>query len=121
MSRVYIVQEQMRWDHQLATYVPRFDLSAASQYGKFTFLLSPTATPRNPESILRDLRQGLREFTERDYLLLVGNPCLIGWAAAIAANLTEGQLSFLQWDQREQSYVVVDSGHGVCMFDGDPV
>lgn len=121
MSRVFIVQKQMKWDRDLGDYVPRYDFKPAAVFGEFNYLLSPTATPRNAESILTELRERLVDFQPDDYLLLVGNPCLIGWAAAIAADRTDGQLQFLQWDGREQAYAVIDTGRGISLFDGQPV
>lgn len=107
MAIVYIIQKQMRWDERQGELVSRFNLEPAQQYGEFVFLLSPTAAPFHPEPVLEELRKKLEPITVEDYLLLVGNPCLIGWATAIAADRTEGQVNLLQWHGKERRYIEV--------------
>ena len=107
MAVVYIIQKQMRYDERKRGLVPRFDLEPAKQYGELCYLLSPTAEPTDPEPVLKALRERLEHVTADDYLLLVGNPCLIGWATAIAADRTEGRVNFLQWHSRERRYLAV--------------
>lgn len=109
MSRVFIVQKQMRWDATQGELTPRFNLGPAKQYGELIFLLSPTAKPFNSEPIIRELQQKLDDFSHEDYLLLVGNPCLIGWATAIAADASGGPVRMLQWNGRDNKYIEVFS------------
>ncbi len=111
MAVVYAVQNQKRWDAEQGTHVPRFDLSAAQEFGTLRFMLSPTANPFSPGPIIKDLARSLQQFTLDDYLLLIGNPCLIGWATAMAAYTLEdeGKLQLLQWNGRERKYVVVEA------------
>lgn len=106
MSKVYIVQKQMRFDHTLQELVERFDTAPAEEFGDVVFLLSPSAAPFNPESIIKELSEKLSMFTPDDYLLLVGNPILIGLASAIAADVA-GTVNFLQWSGKEQGYLAV--------------
>lgn len=109
LSKVYIVQEQNRWDEKAMKLVPRFDLSSAEQYGDLDYLLSPTAAPFSSASILRDLHHKLRHFTDEDYLLLIGNPCLIGWSVAVASYHNDGFVTLLQWSGREGKYIEIKS------------
>lgn len=105
---VYVVQEHRRYDRDTGGYIPVHDLSPARQYGELKFLLNPTAGPWQSESIIRDLREGLRDFTPDDYLLMVGNPVLCSWATAIAADIvydTGQPLKFLQWNGKDHQYV----------------
>lgn len=108
MAVVYVVQRQLRYDSRRRGMVPRFDLEPARQHGRLEFLLGPDAGPGDPEGVLGALHERLRDATAEDFLLLVGNPCLIGWAAAIFADLT-GRLNMLQWHTREKRYVPVQS------------
>lgn len=107
MAVVYVIQKQMRYDDRRRGLVSRFDLEPAKQYGELVFLLSSTAEPFSPEPVLEALRERLAPIKPGDYLLLVGNPCLIGWATAIAADLTEGQVNLLQWHGKERRYIEV--------------
>lgn len=109
MSKVYVVQQQKKRDHGTGELVDRFDLSAAADYGSLVFLLGPQATPLRPRPTLAELRAGLEEFTGDDYLLLIGNPCLIGWAVALAAEASGGRVRLLQWHSHSGSYLVIDS------------
>lgn len=109
MSRVFIVTNQHRWDRAKQRPVPAFDFSTAERFGQPEFLLSPTARPFGPQArgIVRELHEKLATFTAEDYLLLVGNPCLIGMAVAIAANYSGGVVNMLQWHGRDECYTPV--------------
>lgn len=107
MAVVYVVQKHLKLDEETGDLVPRFDLSAAEEYGQLRFLLSPNARPTNPQPLALDLHSKLCDYTEDDYLLLVGNPILIGMTAAVAAYYTDGRVNFLQWHGRERRYVAV--------------
>lgn len=113
---VYIVQDQRRYDKDTGTFVQKFDLSPAEEHGAFRYLLTPTASPFNPAIIIPELHEGLRDFSDGDHLLLVGNPILIGWATAIAADYNEGRVSVLQWSGKDHRYIAVSAQ----VFDVDP-
>ena len=109
MAVVYVIQKQMRYDERRKGLVSRFNLEPAKQYGELVFLLDTAAEPFNPEPVLKVLRERLEPITAEDYLLLVGNPCLIGWATAIAADRTDGDVNLLQWRARERRYLAVSA------------
>lgn len=115
MAVVYIVQKQMRYDPAKRGLVPRFNLEPARQYGDLKFLLDSQATPLSPDTTVACLQERLREFSENDYLLLVGNPCLMGWACAMAAEKAGGVLQLLQWHSAEKRYIPVRAE----LFGGD--
>jgi hypothetical protein len=108
MSRtVYVVQKQHRWDRDQQEYVPKFDLEPARQFGPLKYLLSPNAAPWRMHEVLPELHEGLVDYTEDDFLLLIGNPVLIGCAAAVAADYSGGSVRFLQWSGRDQTYIPI--------------
>ena len=107
MSRVFVVQKQHCWDPGKDQFVPKFDLSPAEQYGELVYLLSPTAAPFRPESVLRELQEKLADIKPDDYLLLIGNPVLIGLATAVAADALEGSVNLLQWSGKERRYLPI--------------
>lgn len=111
MSRVFVVQQQMKFDGELGGLVPKFDVGPAEKFGKIVYLLSPTASPFKPASVIKDLHNKLADFSDKDYLLLTGNPCLIGMACAIAADYNNGHISMLQWSGKDGRYLVVESGN----------
>ena len=103
---VYIIQNQQKKDHHTGEMVPRFDLTSAEQYGMFDFLLAPDAKPFNTEEVIRELHQKLQSFCAEDYLLLLGNPILIGLSSVIAAQYSNS-ITFLQWSARDSEYIPV--------------
>lgn len=108
-TRVFVVQKQMRWDQSKGELVPKFDLTKAEKFGEVVYLLSPTAGPFNPAPIIKELKTKLSTIQPTDFLLLIGNPCLIGWATAIAVQYTGGRVNLLQWSGKEQSYLPIQT------------
>lgn len=104
-----MVQKQMRWDSDDGELKERFDLSAARRFGELVYLLSPTARPFNSAPIIKELQGKLEDFSADDYLLLLGNPCLIGWATALAVDASGGPIKLLQWDGRRRNYIEVQA------------
>lgn len=108
-SRVFVVQNQHRWNREQQRFEPKFDLTAAEPYGELVYLLSPTAAPFRPDPVIAELREKLCDFGPDDHLLLVGNPVLIGFAVAIAADINDGDISLLQWSGKDQRYIAVEA------------
>lgn len=106
-SRVFVVQNQHRWDREEEQFVPKFDLTPAEEFGELVYLLSPTAAPFRPGKIVEELQTKLASFGPNDHLLLVGNPVLIGFSVALAAYSNQGSVSLLQWSGKDQRYVNV--------------
>lgn len=103
---VYAIQQQMHYDAVKGELLPRFDLSPAEEFGEIKYLLSPSASPFTPDSIISELHEKLKGFSDEDYLLLIGNPVLIGMAAAIAAD-NAGTVNFLQWSGKNHKYISI--------------
>lgn len=104
---VYVVQNQKHLNDRSGALEPKFDLSTAAKYGPLVDLLSPTARPFSPAHVIGVLREKLGAFSDTDYLLLIGNPALIGFTVAIAAEANEGRVKLLQWDGRKKEYVPI--------------
>ncbi len=83
------------------------DLTPASIYGQVEVLYAG----RNPglalQPIVQSMRRQLRDFSDDDYLLPLGDPVLIGIAASIAAEMNRGVVSFLRWDRQTRQYVEI--------------
>lgn len=108
-NRVFVVQNQHRWNRDAGRFEPKFDLTPAQQFGELVYLLSPTAAPFRPEPVIEELREKLADFGPDDHLLLVGNPVLIGFAVALAAESNGGDVSLLQWSGKDQRYIQVNA------------
>ena len=88
---------------------PRINIMGASQYGQFKFLLPEfSQIIFSPGPLVYKLRQGLKNFKKRDYLLLTGDPAIIGVACSIVSDITNGQYNLLKWDKQERKYYPIE-------------
>lgn len=106
-NRVFIVQSTHVRSGE--SYVPKFDFTDAKRFGKLVELLRSRSAPYDPESVLPVLREKLSDFTSHDFILAVGNPILIGWATAIAADVNEGFVNMLQWSGKHREYTPISA------------
>jgi hypothetical protein len=108
-SKVYVVQNQHRQGAS-GNLEPKYDLRPAEEYGEISFLLSPTARPFRPGPIVSELHTKLKHYrSTHDYLLLLGNPCLIGIVVSIAQEYGGGRVRMLQWDGRNNRYTAIEA------------
>lgn len=105
--KVYVVQCQHRRCQETGRLVPKYDLSSAEKFGELVYLLSPTASPFNSPPIVAELREKLRGYQDKDFLLLIGNPALILAVGALAACYNSGNVNVLQWSGKEGSYIAI--------------
>ena len=100
-STVYVLQELP------GTSVgrPKYNIIGAQKYGKLKVLLKEnTQIIMSPGPIIFELRRLLKDYTSSDYLLLSGDPSVIGIAVAIASDINNGRFNLLKWDRQEQMY-----------------
>jgi len=43
-----------------------------------------------------------------DYLLLIGDPAIIGVACSIVSDITNGKYKLLKWDKQERKYYPIE-------------
>ena len=100
-STVYVIQEIAGTRDGR----PKINIMGASQYGSFKFLLPELSQIIfSPGPLIIKLRQGLKDFKSKDYLLLTGDPAIIGVACSIASDMTNGKYNVLKWDKQERRY-----------------
>ena len=88
---------------------PRINIMGASEYGKFKFLLPELSQIIfSPGPLIYKLRSLLKNFTTKDYLLLTGDPAIIGVACSIVSDITNGKYNLLKWDKQERRYYPVE-------------
>ena len=84
---------------------PKINIMGASQFGQFKFLLPEFSQMIfSPGPLIYKLRQGLKNFHIKDYLLLTGDPAIIGVACSIVSDITHGKYNVLKWDKQERKY-----------------
>ena len=84
---------------------PKINIMGAAKYGVFKFL--PPELSQiifSPGPLVFKLRQALKNFSSRDYLLLTGDPAIIGVACSIVSDITNGKYNLLKWDKQERKY-----------------
>ena len=106
--KVYVVQEIP--GSQAGT--PKINIMGAAAYAtsnKFNFLLPEFSQMIfSPGPLIFKLRKGLRNYTPEDYLLLTGDPAIIGVACSIVSDITNGKYKVLKWDKQERKYYPIE-------------
>ena len=84
---------------------PKYNIIGAQKYGKLKVLLrEDTQIIMSPGPIIFELRRLLKNYTSRDYLLLSGDPSVIGIACSIVSDINSGKFNLLKWDRQEQMF-----------------
>ena len=84
---------------------PKINIMGASEYGKFKFLLPELSQIIfSPGPLIFKLKKELAKYRTRDYLLLTGDPAIIGVACSIVSDITNGKYNLLKWDKQERKY-----------------
>ncbi len=98
---VYVIQEISGTRHG----APKINIMGAQKYGKFVFCLPEMAQIIfSPGPLIFKLRKVLRNYTANDFLLLTGDPAIIGVACSIVSDITNGKYKLLKWDKQERRY-----------------
>ena len=122
MSRKYLLDYDKikHTDKQSIVYViqdipgtkvgtPKINIIGATQFGNLRVLLPENSQIiLSPTYVITTLRQKLKEYTIRDYLLLTGDPAIIGVACSIVSDITNGKYNLLKWDKQERKYYPVE-------------
>ena len=88
---------------------PKINIMGASKYGEFKFLLPELSQIIfSPGPLIFKLRKSLKDFTTEDYLLLTGDPAIIGVACSIVSDMTNGKYNLLKWDKQERQYYPIE-------------
>ena len=84
---------------------PKINILGASQFGRMKFLLPEfSQIIFSPGPLIYKLRKNLKDFKEGDFLLLTGDPAIIGVACSIVSDITNGKYNLLKWDKQERKY-----------------
>ena len=104
-STVYVIQEIAGTREGR----PKINIMGASQYGSFKFLLPELSQIIfSPGPLIFKLKNLVKHFKPTDYLLLTGDPAIIGVACSIVSELTNGKYNLLKWDKQERKYYPIN-------------
>ena len=95
---VYVVQEKSG-----------VDITGALRFGKFENLL-----PRkdqlmiSSQPVVHALKKKLKDFSDDDYILCLGDPSIIATVAVVAASVNRNRFKMLKWDRHLKKYYPVE-------------
>ena len=102
---VYVIQELPG----TKAGTPKINIMSAKEYGDFVFLLPEfSQIIFSPGPIVFKLRKLLKDYTPDDYLLLTGDPAIIGVVCCLVSDLTNGKFNLLKWDRQEKKYYPIE-------------
>jgi hypothetical protein len=88
---------------------PKFNIMGASEYGNLKFLLDERSQMIfSPGPLIFKLKNLVRHFKPTDYLLLTGDPAIIGVVCCLVSDLTNGKFNLLKWDRQEKKYYPIE-------------
>ena len=88
---------------------PKINIVGATQYGQLKVLLPENSQIiLSPAYVITTLKQKLKDYKSNDYLLLTGDPAIIGVACSIVSDITNGKYKLLKWDKQERRYYPVE-------------
>ena len=104
--KVYLVQE-IPTDRE--TGQPKIDITPALKYGEIKIMFPRLKQMQfSPGPMVMEIKNSLKNFTQDDYLLLYGDPAIIGVVCAVASDITNGKFKLLKYDRRQFSYYAID-------------
>lgn len=109
MPKVYAPQVPSKFDPATKLWVPSINLDPAKQFGDVVVMLPPNANRLHINPLVVALREQMKDFSDEDYVVAVGDPSLIAAAACIAVKKTNGLLRILKWDRQTSSYIAVEA------------
>ena len=88
---------------------PKINIMGAAEFGTFKFLLPELSQIIfSPGPLIFKLRKGLQSYRPSDFLLLTGDPAIIGVACSIVSDITNGKYQLLKWDKQERKYYSIN-------------
>ena len=105
VPKVYVVQEISGTREGR----PKFNIMGAAEYGKLEFLLDERSQKIfSPGPLILKLKNLLKDFKPTAYLLLTGDPAIIGVVCCLISDMTNGRFSLLKWDRQEKRYYPIE-------------
>ena len=84
---------------------PKINIMGAQKFGNIKVLLKEDSQMIfSPGPIIFELRRLLKTYRPTDYLLLTGDPAIIGVACSVVSDITHGKYNLLKWDRQERMY-----------------
>ena len=85
---------------------PKINIIGAREFGDLKHYYQKTQIILSPAYVTQTLKQKLKEYQLSDYLLLTGDPAIIGVACSIVSEITNGKYNLLKWDKQERNTIL---------------
>ena len=84
---------------------PKINIVGAQEFGEIKVLLDEDKQIMfSPAPMVRKMKRMLKDFSDNDYLLLTGDPAMIGVACSVVSEVNNGKYKLLKWDRQERQY-----------------
>jgi hypothetical protein len=88
---------------------PKYNILGAQKFGQIvTVLPEKSQIILSPGPLIHKLRNALKDYTTDDYLLLSGDPAIIGVVCSVVCDITNGKFNLLKWDRQEKTYYPIE-------------
>lgn len=104
-GKVYVTQEKGRKVD--GVWVREFDFTPAMRFGDIEILLPPGQSLFATVPVVRALKERLKNFSDDDYLLPIGDPSVMIAAGMVASHVNHGRVRILKWDRIVGDYIAV--------------
>ena len=99
---------RVKKEENMTVYIPQvmdYNVRSAEKFGDLKIMLSDRKQMILASGPLTfELQKELKDFNDNDYLLLIGDPAIIGLCCAIAADINNGKFKVLKWDRNDKRY-----------------
>lgn len=102
--RVFIPQEPRRRDPDSGDWMPLFDLSPALKFGVIEILMPHGPILLDTAVVIASLKAQLKDYTDDDYIMCIGDPSAIAAAVLVAGSINKGKITLLKYDRVEKRY-----------------
>ena len=103
--KVYLIQEIPG----TSKLEPKYNVLGAQKYGEIiTMLPEFSQLILSPGPLIIKLRTLLKNYTSQDFLLLSGDPAIIGVECSIVCEMTNGKYKLLKWDRQDRVYYQIE-------------
>ena len=96
----------------MTVYIPQvmdYNVRSAEKFGELKIMLPDRKQMIFASSpLVFELKKELKDFSDKDYLLLIGDPAIIGVACSIVSDMTNGKYNLLKWDKQERKYYAIE-------------
>ncbi len=106
MPKVYLVQQPSRYDQEKGRRVNIHDISSASIFGDITAPMFPhNGVSYLTQHDVHEVRRLLKDYSDEDCILCIGDPAAIGLSLALASEINRGKFNVLRWDRTRREYI----------------